>query len=109
MTRRTTGGNNTTISRLRGVSVPIVSQTEIDPMKTALSPRARTTTALTEPPPQSRRVRAPLSSLDCGPAMVPLTDVSSSRHSEPAERCPAEHVIALIRGEYRKDTLVGVV
>ena len=37
MTRRTTGGNNTTISRLRGVSVPIVSQTEIDPMKTALS------------------------------------------------------------------------
>src|SRR5262245_61916369 len=35
--------------------------------------------------------------------------VSSSRHSEPAERCPAEHVIALIRGEYRKDTLVGVV
>jgi len=35
--------------------------------------------------------------------------VSSSRHSEPAECCPAEHVIALIRGEYGKDTLVGVV
>src|SRR5262249_49425816 len=51
----------------------------------------------------------PLGSLDCGPAMVPLSDVSSSRHSEPAERCAAEHVIALIRGEYRKDTLVGVV
>ena len=34
---------------LDGVSVPIVSQTEIDPMKTALSPL--TTTALTEPLP----------------------------------------------------------
>src|SRR5262245_25802479 len=33
----------------------------------------------------------------------------ASRHSEPAERCPAEHVIALIRGEYGKNTLVGVV
>ena len=35
--------------------------------------------------------------------------VSSSRHSEPAERCPAEHVIALIGGEFRKDAFVGVV
>src|SRR6516225_531799 len=51
MTRRTTGGNNITISRLLGVSVPIVSQTEIDPMKTAISLMLAlvTTTALTEP------------------------------------------------------------
>src|SRR6516165_943064 len=37
MTRRTAGGNNATISMARGGSVPIVSQTEIYPMKTALS------------------------------------------------------------------------
>jgi hypothetical protein len=37
----------------RGASVPIVSQTEIEPMKTALSLMFAlvTTTALTEPPP----------------------------------------------------------
>ena len=58
MTRRTAVGNNVMISILISGSVPIVSQTEIKSMKTALSPRARTTTALTEPPPQSRRVRA---------------------------------------------------
>ena len=40
MTRRTTGGNNATISMLDSGSVPIVSQTEIEPMKTALSLRA---------------------------------------------------------------------
>ena len=53
MTRRTAGGNNLTISRHRGVSVPIVSQTEIDLMKTALSLMLAlaTATALTEPPP----------------------------------------------------------
>jgi hypothetical protein len=37
MTRQYTGGNSPTISKARGGSVPIVSQTEIDPMKTALS------------------------------------------------------------------------
>ena len=37
MTQRTSGGNNVTISTLTAASVPIVSQTEIDPMKTALS------------------------------------------------------------------------
>src|SRR5262245_31038562 len=50
MTQRTSGGNNLGISMRRAASVPIVSQTEIDPMKTAL-PRMLalvTTTALTE-------------------------------------------------------------
>jgi len=37
MMQRTSGGNNPTISMQIGASVPIVSQTEIDPMKTALS------------------------------------------------------------------------
>src|SRR5262249_1055731 len=37
MTQQYTGGNSPTISKARGVSVPIVSQTEIAPMKTALS------------------------------------------------------------------------
>jgi hypothetical protein len=37
MTQRTTGGNNVMISRPIAASVPIVSQTEIDPMKTAFS------------------------------------------------------------------------
>ena len=46
MTQQYTGGNNVTISMRDGGSVPIVSQTEIDPMKTALpscsrSPRRR--------------------------------------------------------------------
>jgi hypothetical protein len=47
------GRNNVTISMLGGGSVPIVSQTEIEPMKTALSLMFAlvTTTALTEPPP----------------------------------------------------------
>src|SRR5262249_56891301 len=58
MTRQYAGRNNVTISIPDGRSVPIVSQTEIDPMKTSLShARARTTTALTEPsPPQSRHI-----------------------------------------------------
>src|SRR5262249_38681835 len=48
-----TGRNNATISMPDGGSVPIVSQTEIEPMKTALSLMFAlvTTTALTEPPP----------------------------------------------------------
>jgi len=37
MTQQYTGENNLTISMPDGDSVPIVSQTEIDPMKTALS------------------------------------------------------------------------
>ena len=37
MTQRTAGGNNVMISTLIAASVPIVSQTEIEPMKTALS------------------------------------------------------------------------
>jgi len=37
MTRQYTGRNNITISTMDGGSVPIVSQTEIEPMKTALS------------------------------------------------------------------------
>ena len=37
MTQQYTGRNNVTISMPDGGSVPIVSQTEIDPMKTALS------------------------------------------------------------------------
>src|SRR5262245_59454254 len=50
MTRQYTGPNNVTISMLDGRSVPIVSQTEIDPMKTALSLMLAlvTTRALTE-------------------------------------------------------------
>jgi hypothetical protein len=53
MTQRTIGGNKPTISMHIGASVPIVSQTEIDPMKTALSLMLALapTTALTEPPP----------------------------------------------------------
>src|SRR5262249_23954329 len=41
MTRRTAGANSVTISTPRGGSVPIVSQTEIKSMKTALSLNAR--------------------------------------------------------------------
>ena len=53
MTQQYTGRNNVTISMPDGGSVPIVSQTEIDPMKTALSLMLAliTTTALTEPLP----------------------------------------------------------
>jgi len=53
MTQQYTGRNNVTISMLDSGSVPIVSQTEIEPMKTALSLMFAlvTTTALTEPPP----------------------------------------------------------
>ena len=53
MTQQYTGRNNVTISMPDGGSVPIVSQTEIDPMKIALSLMLAlaTTTALTEPLP----------------------------------------------------------
>jgi len=53
MTQQYTSRNNVTISMQGGRSVPIVSQTEIDPMKTALSLilALATTTAFTEPPP----------------------------------------------------------
>src|SRR5262245_20750921 len=37
MMQQYTGGHNVTISMTHGGSVPIVSQTEIEPMKTALS------------------------------------------------------------------------
>ena len=53
MTRQYTGRNNLTISMPGSRSVPIVSQTGIEPMKTALSLMLAliTTTALTEPLP----------------------------------------------------------
>jgi len=54
MTQQYTSRNNVTISMPDGSSVPIVSQTEIDLMKTAPFPHARalvTTSALTEPLP----------------------------------------------------------
>src|SRR5262249_28860461 len=53
MTQQYGGGNNVTISMPNDGSVPIVSQTEIEPIKTALSLMFAlvTTTALTEPPP----------------------------------------------------------
>src|SRR5262249_41497087 len=53
MTQQYTGRNNVTISTPDDGSVPIVSQTEIEPIKTALSLMFAlvTTTALTEPPP----------------------------------------------------------
>src|SRR6516165_10429862 len=53
MTQQYTGGNNVTISTPDDGSVPIVSQTEIEPITTALSLLFAlvTTTALTEPPP----------------------------------------------------------
>ena len=53
MTRQYTGRNNLTISMPGSGSVPIVSQTGIEPMKTALSLMLAliTTTALTEPLP----------------------------------------------------------
>jgi len=53
MTQQYTGRNNVTISMIEGGSVPIVSQTEINLMKTALSLMLAliTTTALTEPLP----------------------------------------------------------
>src|SRR5262249_27518187 len=52
MTQQYTGGNNVTTSTPDG-SVPIVSKTEIEPIKTALSLMFAlvTTTALTAPPP----------------------------------------------------------
>ena len=55
MTQQYTGGNNVTISTPDDGSVPIVSQTEIEPIKTALSLMFAlvTATALTEPPPVS--------------------------------------------------------
>ena len=51
MTQQDTGRNNVTISMPGAGSVPIVSQTEINPMKTAISLMLAlvTTTALTEP------------------------------------------------------------
>src|SRR6516164_1710148 len=65
MTRQYVGRNNVTIPMPDGRSVPIVSQTEIEPMKTALSLMLAliTTTALTEPlpvpkPPGGRAARA---------------------------------------------------
>jgi hypothetical protein len=53
MTQQDRGRNNLMISMSRGGSVPIVSQTEIDPMKTAISLILApvTTTALTQPLP----------------------------------------------------------
>jgi hypothetical protein len=53
MTRESTGRNNVTISMPDGGGVPIVSQTETEPMKTALSLMLAltTTTALAEPLP----------------------------------------------------------
>ena len=53
MTRRTTGGNNVTISTPIAASVPIESQTENNPMKIALSLMLAlvTTTAVAEPLP----------------------------------------------------------
>jgi len=60
MTQQYTGRNNVTISMPDGGSVPIVSQTEIDPMKIALSLMLAlvTTTALTEPLPVPKAARA---------------------------------------------------
>jgi len=59
MTQQYTGRNNATISMPDGGSVPIVSQTEIDPMKTALSLMlALITTALTEPLPRAEAAGA---------------------------------------------------
>src|SRR5262249_12734354 len=57
MTQQYTGRNNITISMPDGGSVPIVSQTEIDPMKIALSLMLAlaTRTALTEPLPVPKR------------------------------------------------------
>jgi len=51
MTQQDTSRNNVTISMPGAGSVPIVSQTEINPMKTAISLMLAlvTTTALTEP------------------------------------------------------------
>jgi len=53
MTRRTVGGSNVMISAPIAASVPIVSQTEINPMKIALSLMLAlvTTTAVAEPLP----------------------------------------------------------
>jgi hypothetical protein len=53
MTQQDISRNNVEISMPDGGSVPIVSQTEIDPMKMALSLMLAlaATTAFTEPPP----------------------------------------------------------
>src|SRR5215470_8462307 len=58
MTQQYMERSNLTISMPDGGSVPIVSQTEIDPMKTALSLMLAlvTTTALTEPLPVPKPV-----------------------------------------------------
>jgi len=58
MTQQYTSRNNVTISMMHGASVPIVSQTEIEPMKTALflivrSSRRRRSRALPAAKPQS--------------------------------------------------------
>src|SRR5262249_46290639 len=57
MTQQYTEENNVTISMPDGGSVPIVTQTEIEPMKMALSLMFAlvTTTALTEPPPVPKK------------------------------------------------------
>ena len=57
MTQQDTGRNNITISTMDGGSVPIVSQTEIEPMKTALSfcSRSSRRRRLIEPLPVPKR------------------------------------------------------
>ena len=85
MTQQYTGRNNVTISMPDGGSVPIVSQTEIDPMKTALSLMLAlvTTTALTEPVPKPP-----------GPG-------GSSPHSRHRER-HIQHAVAGCFGRHRE-------
>src|SRR5262249_8950082 len=79
MTQQYTGRNNVTISMSDDGSVPIVSQREIDPMKTALSLTLAlvTTTALAEPfpGPQPR-----------GQAARARTAISRAAHSAPRRR-----------------------
>ena len=77
MTQQYTGRNNVTISMPDGGSVPIVSQTEIDPMKTALSLMLAlaTTLALAEPLPVPKPPRpggsCPFDYLSSGSYCIP--------------------------------------
>ena len=96
MTQQYERANNITISTRDGGSVPIVSQTEINPMKTALSLMLAliTTTALTEPLPVPKPP---------GPGgSCPHGDIASSSFCTPslgAADAIAKRATALARGD----------
>ena len=94
MTQQDTGRNNITISMMDGGSVPIVSQTEIDPTKTALSLMLAlaTTAALAEPLPLPKP-RAPGGScphgyITSGSFCAPTQGAADAIAKPPNGTCP---------------------